>query len=226
MNVANLERILGGTVEFLTERETGMVVWPARWLHECLPPPATYIAHIEVKEDKAPDILEQAEYRGEAMLLLRNVPADCSEEGLATWFRVGLEDEQPELVNARKGVEDLQGKLNVINRQLDELPHLISESAGSTEEELQQRQRRAKLLARAKQETEARLEDYESRLAIAEAEARGALSYTMTKVESTVRCGSGVWLLLPFESCIANIARLGRQYQLAACCCPILRHSP
>lgn len=123
MNLATLNEKFGGVVEFLTEVNSGRVVWPARWVHECLPPPARYVVHMEMKEDRAPDILENSEYRGETILLISNIPASVSERQLDTWFRTGLEDEQPDLVNARTGREDLEKKLASIDNQIAMLPN-------------------------------------------------------------------------------------------------------
>lgn len=113
----------GGVVEFLSEKNAQTVVWPARWVQECLPPPAVYIAHLAVTEETASDVLEVNEYRGETIVLIRNVPAIVDEAAMATWLRAGLEDEQPDLVLARKGTEDLEKKLVSINKQIEDLPN-------------------------------------------------------------------------------------------------------
>jgi hypothetical protein len=120
---ATLNEKFEGTVEYLTERRTGTVLWPARWIYDCLPPPARYLVHIEVTEEKASDILEDWEYRGETLVLIRNVPDPVTMTALQAWFKAGLEDEQPELVYARSSVSDLERKLRSINYQIEALPN-------------------------------------------------------------------------------------------------------
>lgn len=123
MNLATMNEKFGGVVEFVTEANSGRVIWPARWVHECLPPPARYVVHMEMKEERVPDILENSEYRGETILLISNVPASVTDSQLEAWFRAGLEDEQPDLVNARTGREDLEAKLASIDSQILLLPN-------------------------------------------------------------------------------------------------------
>lgn len=180
MNLATLNEKFGGVVEFLTEVNSGRVVWPARWVHECLPPPARYVVHMEMKEDRAPDILENSEYRGETILLISNIPASVSERQLDAWFRTGLEDEQPDLVNARTGREDLEKKLASIDNQIAMLPNTAADSAESAAEELESRRRRAEFLKRLRAATVKQLEELMARLESLEAKAQGMVAYTMT----------------------------------------------
>lgn len=182
-----MKEIFKGTVEYVMEKSSGLVVWPARWIYDCLPPPAIYLAHVEVTVEKAADVLEDFEYRGQTMVLIRNVPDIVPEDALENWFKSGLEDEQPDLVLARNGVGDLEAKLASINNQIDMLPNTAAENAESAKEELESRRRRAEFLKRLKAATEEQLENVRKKMEALQSKSDELRVYKMTKTDRLVR---------------------------------------
>lgn len=112
-----------GAIEALVEEGTETVVWPARWISECAPAPKLYYINEVAPPEVMVDALEDDEYRGEVLVLIRNVPGQLAAAGLTTWLNHALEDEHSELATTKNSVDDLIAKLEVINKQIQLLPN-------------------------------------------------------------------------------------------------------
>jgi hypothetical protein len=111
-------------VSFLQEKATGAVIWPTRWAVDCKASPAIYIAVVKIPEQISSDAMEEDEYRGDSMVCIFDVAEEVSQQALTVWFQTGLNDEFPDLVDAKEHIEELKAKLLYVDNQISLLPNL------------------------------------------------------------------------------------------------------
>jgi hypothetical protein len=111
-------------VAFLQEKTTGSIIWPTRWAMDCLPTPAEYVAVLQPPEHMSSDAMEEDEYRGESMVCIFDVAEEVSALAIAAWFQTGLNDEFPDLVDAKEHLQELNSKLEYVSNQISLLPNL------------------------------------------------------------------------------------------------------
>lgn len=124
MSQEYLGQLFGVAVAYLQDLSTGAVMWPAKWVADCLGPPTVYWAVEKAVPIVTTDALEEDEYRGDTKLIIMNVPARVDEKPLRIWFQAGLNDEFPELVGAKAGVQTLRAQVAGINHRIAQLPNL------------------------------------------------------------------------------------------------------
>lgn len=125
LTTEHLAQLFGTAVAYLRDVSNGDVVWPAKWITDCVGPPVVYWAVEKAASVVVVDALAEDEYRGDTKLIIMNVPATVSEAALRVWFQTGLDDEFPELVGAKAGVAQLRVHITTINHRIEQLPSLV-----------------------------------------------------------------------------------------------------
>ena len=125
------------------EEDTGTVLLPDDWELRCLPPPTLYIIIEKVWPDLTPDELEDKEYVGETVMLVKNVPPEVSERALRTWLNTGLDEHTEGLHDALVALKELETELNSLEDTVERFARDGMGMKDTTEDALKAQKERA-----------------------------------------------------------------------------------
>lgn len=195
LDVETVDRIFQTKTSFLQESKSGAIVMPDAWKDECLPAPALYIVREKVQPKLEPDALELELYRGSVGVFATNVPDDVDEDGMMVWLGLGLDDDDPEQVSVKLRLEELQSRLKEVDQQMADIP--LSAIAGTTvEEETRIKDERMRKLRVQRQEIEAQISLFETRIkSLTESRSgRGdSRGFRVRAVETVMPLRTNVW---------------------------------
>lgn len=140
------------------EASTGNILLPQDWEDECGPPPEVYYVKAKVWPELEPDSLEQDEYRGSVQLVIDFVPPQVDSRTLTCWLLAGLDDDDPEWVATKVGLQEAKEDLRKASDLMEAIPGQRVPGAKTIAEEVAIKKKRMQVVATQKTDAERRVE--------------------------------------------------------------------
>ncbi len=160
---------------------------PQDWEDECAPPPELYFIKKKVWPTLEPDSLEQDEYRGTVQLVADFVPPQVDSRTLTVWLLAGLDDDDPEWVATKVGLDEARDDLRKANDLLDAIPKLKIPGVKTIAEEVAIKTKRSKQVAVQKKDAEVRIDVRKPRFSFCSCQ---NLSFADTDSENQIHASS------------------------------------
>lgn len=105
-----------------------------------------------------PDSLEQDEYRGTVQLVADFVPPEVDSRALTVWLLAGLDDDDPDWVASRVGLDEARDDLRKADELLEAIPRLQIAGVKTIAEEVAIKAKRTRIVAAQKKDAEIRID--------------------------------------------------------------------
>ncbi len=118
-----------------------------------MPPPTIYFIKEKAWPELDVDAIDDEEYRGQAIVLVRNVPPEVSAHMLGSWLSAGLDDDDPDVAAARAQLEHMMVVRERVDKAIMELPNAkIAAGPVTAKEHLTLKTKKAQLLGNQRKE--------------------------------------------------------------------------